>query len=65
IQVSVGDAELLKKSNTHAELIVVKGMNHILKIVPEDKSENIKSYGNPDLPIAAELVAQIVSFIRK
>ena len=65
IQVSVGDAELLKKSNTHAELIVVKGMNHILKIVPEDKSENIKSYGNPDLPIAAELVAKIVSFIRK
>lgn len=63
IQVSVSDAELLAKANSHAEKWMIGGMNHIFKMVEVAQQQNLASYNQPDLPIADKLVERIVSFI--
>ena len=66
IQVSVKDAELLSSAKKDAQINIIKGMNHILEMVPyDDKEANIKSYSNPKLPLAEELLNTIISFIKK
>ena len=65
LQVTVKDAEALKKGKPNSVLFIIQTMNHVLKKVGADKTENIKSYSNPELPISEELVNQIVSFIKK
>ena len=64
IQVTVEDAELLSSSNEISKLIIIQGMNHILKNTKLDEGENIKSYNNPTLPLNEELVKKIVEFIK-
>jgi fermentation-respiration switch protein FrsA (DUF1100 family) len=63
IQVSAEDAQLLYKAQPEATLTIVTNMNHVLKIVEGDKSQNIKSYSDASLPIADELVRVIVEFV--
>ena len=65
IQNSVSDAEKLKKAKSDATLITIKGMNHIMKEAPADKDANMETYANPTLPLKAELVPDIVDFIKK
>ncbi len=63
IQVPVADAEMLKRAVPKAELLIVNGMNHVLKDAPEDKTANIVTYNQPDLPLNKELVAGITRFL--
>lgn len=63
IQVSVGDAERLAEGNPEAELALIDGMNHVLKMVPPDSALQLASYGDPALPISAELVERVAAFL--
>ncbi|MBX8576927.1 alpha/beta hydrolase [Pseudomonas cichorii] len=63
IQVSVNDALILKKARPDAELALIDGMNHVLRIVPDDLEKQLQSYRNPTLPLASELSAHILRFI--
>lgn len=63
IQVSVEDAEKLKEARPEAELVLIEGMNHILKEAPADRKANIATYTDPDLPVNGTLVRQITGFI--
>ncbi|MCD5974731.1 alpha/beta hydrolase [Pseudomonas phytophila] len=63
IQVGVGDAELLKQAKPDAELALIEGMNHVLRIVPNDIKQQLESYKNPQLPLASELSTRILRFI--
>lgn len=63
IQVSVDDARLLQTAKPDAELALIEGMNHVLRIVPNDVKRQLASYKDPNLPLAAELGARIVGFI--
>ena len=65
LQVSVKNAELLKKAEPKATLLYFDHMNHILKDVPEDKEINYASYGNPVLPLTGGLMTAIVQFIKQ
>lgn len=65
VQVSVADAEKLKKAKSDATLIIIKGMNHIMKEAPEDKDKNMATYSDPALPLKTELVPALVNFINK
>jgi fermentation-respiration switch protein FrsA (DUF1100 family) len=65
VQVSLADADKLKKAKSDATLITIKGMNHIMKDAPADKDENMATYSNPALPLSAQLVPDIVDFIKK
>ena len=67
IQVSVNDAELLHKSDPKARLVIIKGMNHVLKDTDtKDKMEQVnKVYINPDLPLDKTFENEIVGFIKQ
>lgn len=65
IQVSVEDAKRLATANTRAELVLIEHMNHVFKIVEGDRQANIKTYSDPNLPIAPELGKRVADFILK
>ena len=64
IQVGTKDAELLKQAQPKAELQIITDMNHILKKVNDDTTENYATYSNPELPIMQELVNSITVFLK-
>ena len=65
LQVPVGDALLLKAAAVEAELVVVEGMNHVLKTVPAgDLPSNQRSYYDPSFPLAGGLVDAVVRFVQ-
>lgn len=63
IQVGVGDAQRLQAAKPDAELALIDGMNHVLRIVPNDIQSQLASYKNPQLPLASELSTRILRFI--
>lgn len=63
IQVQEKDAELLKAAAPAATLNIIKGMNHVLRDAPEERSANMDTYNKPSLPLNEELVSQIVGFM--
>jgi pimeloyl-ACP methyl ester carboxylesterase len=64
LQVTVADAELLKKGKSEATLKIINGMNHVLKRAPADRQQNLATYTDPSLPLHPELVPDIVDFIK-
>lgn len=66
IQVSVRDADLLAADGNKVTKKIIVNMNHVLKnIETTDKTEQLKTYSNPSLPISTEMVKEIVIFIQK
>lgn len=65
VQVDVADAELLKAAKPDAQLVLIDGMNHTLRISPRDISGQRETYQNPELPLARELGQRIVAFIHQ
>ncbi|EKT4524408.1 alpha/beta fold hydrolase [Pseudomonas putida] len=65
VQVEVADAERLKAAKPDAQLVVIEGMNHMLRISPRNMSQQRDSYRNPELPLARELGERIVAFVRQ
>lgn len=63
IQVGVQDAQRLKSAAPSAKLVIINGMNHILRDAPPDRAANIATYNQPSLPLNAELVPAISNFI--
>ncbi|TCD24249.1 alpha/beta fold hydrolase [Pseudomonas sp. IC_126] len=65
IQVEQEDAEALQRARGDAELALIEGMNHVLRIVPMDRNEQTASYNQPELPIAYALTERISQFLRR
>ncbi len=65
VQVGVSDAEKLKKGKSDATLVIITGMNHILKQAPLTREQNLATYNQPDLPLDPTLVTSVVSFVKK
>jgi pimeloyl-ACP methyl ester carboxylesterase len=63
IQVSVSEANLLHTSAPSSRLVIVDGMNHILKHVPSDRLQQLASYSDPSLPIAPEVPAEVAALV--
>jgi pimeloyl-ACP methyl ester carboxylesterase len=63
LQVKVADADKLKKVKSEATYLIIPGMNHVLKDAPADRDQNLATYNKPDLPLKAELMPGIISFI--
>ncbi|GLQ20716.1 alpha/beta hydrolase [Algimonas porphyrae] len=62
IQVTVEDAQRL--ADAGAELVVLPGVNHILKDAPADRGGNLATYADPDLPLADSVVPAIAAFVK-
>ena len=65
IQVSVADAQALQAAKPDAELLIIPGMNHLLRISALVLPAQLASYNNPHLPLAQGLSEQIVQFIQR
>lgn len=63
LQVSVADADSLKKANPASNYKIIAGMNHPLRTGFKNDAENKASYHQPELPIATDLVKTIFDFI--
>jgi uncharacterized protein len=63
LQIAVSEAEALRAAAPKASLAVLGGMNHVLKNVTSESPQNTPSYGDPTLPLHAELVPRIVKFV--
>jgi pimeloyl-ACP methyl ester carboxylesterase len=63
LQVSVEEAKKLHKANPLSKLVIIEGMNHILKKAPKERVANLKTYAQPDLPLHQELLPTVINFI--
>ena len=64
IQVLMADAEALHFASPKARYSVVDGMNHVLRDAPAERSANIRTYMQPDMPINTQLVRTLGEFIQ-
>lgn len=63
MQVGIEDARALQRSRPDAELALISGMNHVLRIVPAQPQQQLASYNEPDRPIAQALTERIMKFL--
>lgn len=63
IQVTVEDAEALHSAK-ESKLVIIKGMNHVLKDAPRDVQGNLDTYKDPKLELNEELKKEIIEFIK-
>jgi hypothetical protein len=64
ILVDSGQAQALKAARPAAELVLIDGMNHVLKEVPANAPNPLASYGDPSLPLHPQLMPAIVGFLK-
>jgi pimeloyl-ACP methyl ester carboxylesterase len=64
IQVAVQDARLLAAADPKATLAIIDGMNHVLKMVTADQTAQVRSYSDPALPVAPQLIDAIATFVK-
>ena len=66
LQVSVAEATLLKEAKKDSQLAIIKNMNHVLKTVEIDNTQdNMKTYNMQDLKNNPELLNVILKFLKK
>ncbi|HEY2071399.1 MAG TPA: alpha/beta fold hydrolase [Rhizomicrobium sp.] len=63
IQVSVSDAKLLAAARPDAKLIILPGVNHVLKVAPGDRAGNIATYNDMSLPLAPGISDTVADFV--
>ncbi len=65
IQTTLGDAKRLTDGNPAAKLLLIDGMNHVLKAVPNEQDKQISSYSDPSLPVTPDLISGISKFVNE
>ena len=63
VQITTDDAHRLQAAAPRASLVVIDGMNHVLKNAPEDRDLNLATYKDPHLPLASGLIPAITAFV--
>lgn len=65
IQVSVDDAQRLKRADPAATLTVLPDTNHVLKrVTSDDRGANLAAYADPNLPLAPGVVEAVAGFVK-
>jgi len=63
LQVKAEEGRRLAAARKGNQLLMIEGMNHVLRVITGGQSENMDSYDDPNLPLARELVSGICAFI--
>lgn len=63
LQAGMDDVRRLQQGRPGTPVVIVAGMNHVLKLAAGDAQAQKASYTTPDLRVAPELVAALASFI--
>jgi pimeloyl-ACP methyl ester carboxylesterase len=64
LQIRQADANALAAARPDARQLTIAEMNHVLKLSPADRAENIRLYSDPDAPLAPDLMPAIVEFLQ-
>lgn len=64
LQVPVEDARLLHKARPSAKLVLIDGMNHMLKHAKGDLAAQARAYSDPALPVEPRLVQAVALFVK-
>lgn len=64
LQTSVEDARLLAAAQPKARLVLVPGVNHVLKAAPLERAANLATYADPSLPLAPAVVEAVARFVK-
>jgi pimeloyl-ACP methyl ester carboxylesterase len=64
VQVKVEDASRLAQAKPGSKLVVIDGMNHVLKTAQGTMVEQMPSYSNPDLPVVPSVIDEIAGFVK-
>jgi pimeloyl-ACP methyl ester carboxylesterase len=65
LQTRLEDSTSLANSNPAAKLLLIEGMNHVLKTVPNDRDRQVSSYSDPTLPVTPALIIALTEFVDK
>ena len=65
MQTRPADAKRLADGNPGAQLLLIDGMNHIFKTVPNERDKQVSSYSDPTLPVAPDLISAISRFVNE
>lgn len=65
MQVTENDAKLLKAAQPKARLVIITGMNHVLKNASADQMENAATYNNLTLPVNTRLTTELIGFCKQ
>jgi pimeloyl-ACP methyl ester carboxylesterase len=65
LQVTEQDARLLAADRPQTQVVIVPGMNHVLKNVSGNAAAQRSSYGDPTLPIVAAVPDAIAAFFAR
>ncbi|MBD3582409.1 alpha/beta hydrolase [Flavobacterium selenitireducens] len=64
LQVPDSEAQLLKAAKPDSKIVIIENMNHVLKVIAGDETENAAAYNNPDLPVSETLTTAVNQFIK-
>jgi pimeloyl-ACP methyl ester carboxylesterase len=64
LQVGVTDAQRLRAARPDARLVILDGVNHVLKDAPAERGANLATYADPALPLNPAVVSLITEFVR-
>lgn len=64
MQARAEDAKALAAAKPGSKLLLVEGMNHVLKLTPADPKQQAASYSDPALPVAPTFLAEVVAFVK-
>lgn len=64
VQILPQDAQRLAAARPGMKLVLIDGMNHVLKEAPAERRASLATYIRPDLPLAPELLPAVVEFIQ-
>ena len=66
LQASVRDAQLLKQAQPAATLVLVPGVNHVLRpVTSDDRAANIATYKDAALAISPAVPAAVAGFVKR
>lgn len=64
IQVGRKDAGVLAAARPAAKLVVIEGMNHVLKIAPPGRAAQGAAYSDPSIPVVPQLLDEVAAFVK-
>lgn len=65
LQVSLADAQALDSGSKRATLLLLQGVNHVLKTAPADPEANLATYADPNLPLDPRVVPALVDLTKR
>jgi uncharacterized protein len=65
LQTTEEDARRLAAARPGATLVLLPGVNHVLKTAPADRAANISTYADPDRPLDPAVAPTLLGFLKR